>query len=166
MPHSLNYWSPLTCLVNEQDEPPTPTRILDSGAISGDITDSNKHTLEPTGKKLHKVNLPDGTKAPATKICKLCDKLRLPTTEMKVVLGITKSLVSICKIADADYITVLDKNRANIYNATTTTVTTDLPDILSGVRCQQTGLWGIPLVRNEDPVHQHTINNIFKLQTV
>jgi hypothetical protein len=85
---------------------------------------------------------------------------------MKVVPDITKSLVSTCTIADADYITVLDKNRANIYNATTTTVTTNLPTILSRVRCQQTGLWGIPLIRNKDPSHQHTINNIFELQTV
>ncbi len=167
MPHSPNYWSPLTCLVNEQDELPTPMGILDSGATSGAITESDKHTLKPTGKKLHKVFiLPDGTKAPATKIHQLCNKLCLPATEMNMVPGITKSLVSICKIADADYITVLDKNGANIYNATTTTVTTNLPAILSRVRCQQTGLWGIPLFRNEDPSHQHTINNIFELQTV
>jgi hypothetical protein len=110
MPHSLNYWSPLTCLVNEQDKPPTLMGILDSGATSGAITESNKHTLEPTGKKSHKVFiLPDGTKAPATKIHQLCNKLHSPATEMNVVPGITKSLVSICKIADADYITVLKK---------------------------------------------------------
>jgi hypothetical protein len=141
--------------------------ILDSGATSGAITESNKHTLKPTGNKSHKVFiLPDSTKAPATNIRQLRNKLHSPATEMNVVPGITKSLVSICKIADADYITVLDRNGANIYDATTTTVTTNLPIILSGVRCQQTGLWGIPLIRNKDPSHQHTINIIFELQTV
>jgi hypothetical protein len=110
MPHSLNYWSLLTCLVDEQDKPPTPMGILDSGATFGAIIESNKHTLEPTGKKSHKVFiLPDGTKAPATKIRQLRNKLCFPATEMNVVPGITKSLVSICKIADTDYITVLDK---------------------------------------------------------
>ncbi len=167
MSHSLNYWSLLTCLVNEQDKPPTPIGILDSGATSGAITKSNKHALVPTEKKSHKVFiLPDGTKAPATKICQLCNKLRSPATEMNVVPGITKSLVSICKIADTDYITVLDKNEANIYDATTTTVPTNLPAILSGDKCQQTGLWGIPLIPNNNSNHHHTINNIFELQTV
>ncbi len=167
MPHSLNYWSLLTCLVDEQDKPPTPIGILDSGATSGAITESNKHVLAPTGKKSHKVFfLPDGTKAPATKIRQLRNKLHSPATEMNMVPGITKSLVSICNIGDADYITVLDKNGANIYDATTTKVVTNLPAILSGDRCQQTGLWGIPLIPNEDSNHHHTINNIFELQTV
>jgi hypothetical protein len=142
MTHSLNYWSLLTCLVDEQDEPPTHIGILYSGATSGAITKSNKHTLEPSGKKSHKVFiLPDGTKAPATKIHQLHNKLRLSATEMNVVPGITKSLVSICKIADADYITVLDKNGAKLYDDTTTTVTTNFPAILSGVRCNIQVFW-------------------------
>ena len=61
---------------------------------------------------------------------------------MNVVLGVHTSLISVCKLADADYISVLNKYEANIYDAKTTTIKVSEKAILKGCRCKKTGLCG------------------------
>ena len=43
-------------------------------------------------------------------------KIQEVALEMNVVPGLESTLVSVCKMAKLDYITVLDKNRAKIYD--------------------------------------------------
>ena len=45
--------------------------------------------------------------------------MRKVALEMSIVLGLESTLVSICKMAEADYITVLDKGAAKIYDGKT-----------------------------------------------
>ena len=88
--------------------------IYDCAATSGvaavaavaDIKD-----LVPTGEQSSKVFIiPNSEAMPATKKYKLRYKLRDPATEMNVVPGVHSSLISACKFADTDYITVSEKN--------------------------------------------------------
>jgi hypothetical protein len=51
------------------------------------------------------------------------------------------TLISILKMADADYIAVFDKIEARIYYATTTIVSASKDPILVAPRCRDTGLW-------------------------
>ena len=101
-------------------------------------------------------------------------KLRDPATEMHLVKDLHTSLVSVPKLADADYITVLDKKGAKIYDGYTTTIKVSEKAVLEGYRCKRTGLWRIPLkarVTNENidtllidrPNPEHAIGHVFKL---
>ncbi len=63
------------------------------------------------------------SKIRATRKMLLKNKLREGVREMNVVPGLHSTLVSIPKFANADYIAVFDKNKANIYDAKTTTIT-------------------------------------------
>ena len=68
--------------------------------------------------------LPTSQEAEATEVLRINHKLRDPATEMHLVKHLHTSLVSVPKLADADYnyITVLDKKEARIYDGYTTTV--------------------------------------------
>ena len=48
-------------------------------------------------------------------------------------------------MAEADYITVLDKNEARTYDGKTVKITVSEEAILKGWRCKRTGLWRVPL---------------------
>ncbi len=55
------------------------------------------------------------------------------------------TLISVPKMADADYIAAFDKKEARIYNATTTIVSATKDPILIAPRCQDTELWKLDL---------------------
>jgi hypothetical protein len=55
-------------------------------------------------------------------------------------------LLSTSKFADANYITIFDKEAVNIYDANDTTITVTRGAILRGFKCSMTGVWRIPLV--------------------
>jgi hypothetical protein len=82
---------------------------------------------------------------------------------MNIVPGLHLALVSIPKLADAGYTTVLTKHGAAIYNDNTTAITASNPPILESDWCQDTGLWRL----NLDPDNKHAtskmINVIFDL---
>ena len=55
---------------------------------------------------------PQGDIAKATKKMELDLDMRKVALEMNVVPGLESTLVSVCKMTEADYNTVLDKNKA------------------------------------------------------
>jgi hypothetical protein len=57
---------------------------------------------------------------------------------MNIVPGLHSTLISVPKLADADYNTVFEKGKATIYNALTTTITADQPPILDALKCKLT----------------------------
>ena len=68
-------------------------------------------------------------------------EMRKVALEMNVVPGLESTLVSVCKMAEADYIPVLDKNEAKIYDGKTAKITVSEEAILKGWWCKRTGLW-------------------------
>jgi hypothetical protein len=64
---------------------------------------------------------------------------------MNIVPNLHSTLISVPKMADADYIAVFDKKEARIYNATTTIVLALKDPILVAPCCQDTGLWKLDL---------------------
>ncbi len=62
------------------------------------------------------------------------------------------ALVSIPKLADTGYTTVLTKDDAAIYNDNTTAITVSYPPILKSDWCQHTGMWRL----NLDPKNPNT----------
>ncbi len=64
---------------------------------------------------------------------------------MNILPNMHSTLISVPKMADADYILVFDKKEASIYNATTTIVLASKDPILVAPRCQDTGLLKLDL---------------------
>ena len=60
--------------------------------------------------------IPDTRVLPATKKMRMGHDMRPGAIEMHIVPGIHTSLISACKMADDDYIMVLDKKGVNIYD--------------------------------------------------
>jgi hypothetical protein len=89
--------------------------------------------------------LPDKRRHKATKKMLLWQPLRESAREMNIVPGLHSTLISLPKLADANYTTVFKKGKATIYNALTTTIKADQPLILDTPRCKLTGLWELPL---------------------
>jgi hypothetical protein len=90
---------------------------------------------------------------------------------MNVVPGLHSTVVSVPKLADAVYTTVLSKKGAAIYDDHTTTITANKPPVLEANRCNLTGLWNPPLhpegiAANVEPPHNEAINVIFNLPSV
>jgi hypothetical protein len=75
----------------------------------------------------------------------LWQPLRKSAREMNIVPGLHSTLISVPKLADANYTTGFEKGKATIYDALTTTITADQPLILDAPRCKLTGLWELPL---------------------
>ncbi len=59
-----------------------------------------------------------------------------------------KSLLSIPKFADANYVAIFDKDEVNIYDANKTKIIVSHSAILRGWQCKQTNLWRVPLIKN------------------
>ncbi len=74
---------------------------------------------------------------------------------MNIVPGLHSTLISVPKLADADYTTVFEKGKATIYDALTTRIMADQPSILDAPRCKLTGLWELPL----EPLQTTSSNN-------
>ena len=145
-----------------------PSAIADAGASSnvGKYDDckpmmsdcgefsliNNAHDLTSksfikTGQKSSKIfSMPMGHKAQADEVRLLQHKLREPARSVDMVPGIHNSLLSTGKFADANYISIFDKDEVNIYDATNTVITVSRGAILRGWRDNAIGLWRIPLV--------------------
>jgi hypothetical protein len=66
---------------------------------------------------------------------------------LHITLGVSqKSLLSTIKFADANYITIFDKDTVNIYDANNTIITATKGAILQGWQDKNSNLWHIPLV--------------------
>ncbi len=65
--------------------------------------------------------------------------------EMNVVSGLHSTLISISKMANADYIVVFNKHKATIYDATTTMIMALADPIIIAPWCQTIGLWKLDL---------------------
>jgi hypothetical protein len=201
-----NYWSLLSCLVDDQETDKnhplcnktiatmtTSTAskqrnkiaakwvqkiaicrmgIMDTGATSGAAAKHNIEAMENIGQPSSKVfMLPDMSRIRATHKMLLKHNLREGAREMNVVPGLHSTLVSIPKMADADYIVEFDKSNATIYDATTTTITSLADPVVVAHRCKTTGLWKLDLdagthdTRDETNIQatDETVNAIFDL---
>jgi hypothetical protein len=123
-----------------------PSTIADSGATSGVGTknDPSRRTGEQSNKRFI---LPSGDVIQATEIAEYPFNVRAPANEIHITPGISQhSLLSTGKYADANYITVFDKDTVNIYDANDTIITVTKDAILRGWRDTDNKLWRIPLV--------------------
>jgi hypothetical protein len=89
--------------------------------------------------------LPDKTRINALKKMRLKHNLRPKASKMNIIPNLHSTLISITKMADADYIAVFDKKEARIYNAMTTIVSASIDPIFIAPPCQDTGLWRLDL---------------------
>jgi hypothetical protein len=71
--------------------------------------------------------------------------LWLEASKINIMPNLHSMLISVPKMADADYIAVFDKNEARIYNATITIVSASKDPLLIAPRCRDTGLWKLDL---------------------
>jgi hypothetical protein len=107
-----------------------------SGAAAKQDIEALKNTDQPSTRVFM---LPDKSKIRATHKMLLKHKLQEGARVMNVVPGLHSTLISIPKMANADCISVFHKHKANIYDATTTTVTA-LANPVVVPQCQTTGL--------------------------
>jgi hypothetical protein len=123
-----------------------PSTVVDSGCTSGVGTTGDP--CQRTGRTSNKhFILPGGKIVKATKIAEYWFKVRFPAQELHITPGITEnSLLSTCKFAAANYITIFDKEEVNIYDANDTIIAVTRGAILRGFKCPMTGMWRIPLV--------------------
>ncbi len=66
-------------------------------------------------------------------------------SKMNIVPNLHSMLISVPKMADANFIVVSDKKEARINDATTTIMSATKDPILVAPHCQDTGLWKLDL---------------------
>jgi len=145
--------------------------FLDLGATSGAAPAEDEPDLVHTGQSSRKTFMfPDGCTGKATKKMLRKHNLRLSAQEMNIVPGLHSALVSIPKLADAGYTTVLNKNGAAIYDDETMKITATSPPVLESECCEHTGMWRLDLNTATSPptteaqaASHKTINVIFDL---
>jgi hypothetical protein len=143
--------------------------ILDTGATSGAAPEEDEECFIHTGEASTKIFMfPDKRTNRAMKKMLTKHNLRPAKREMNIVPGLHSTLISVPKLADAGYTTVFNKDGAAIYDDYTTTITPSWPPVLNADRCNQTGLWNLPLDdQNLEPYkNPHTndaLNVIFDL---
>jgi hypothetical protein len=114
--------------------------------MSGAAPVDDEEYFDDTGQKSSKIfMLPNKQQHKATKKMHLWQPLRESAREMNIVPGLQSTLMSVPKLADANYTTVFKKGKATIYGALTTTIMADQPLILDAPRCKLMGLWELPL---------------------
>ena len=70
-----------------------------------------------TGKNYNIIFVvPNGDIVSATERMKLANKLRSPSNEVDIILGVHYTLIRGVNFADEDYVTTLDKDVTNIYD--------------------------------------------------
>ncbi len=120
--------------------------ILDTGCTLGTGAKHNADCFHDTGLLSEKVfMLPDKTRIRASKKMRLKRNLRPKASKMIILPNLHSTLISIPKMADADYIAVFDKKDARIYNAKTTIVSASKDPIHVAPRCQDAKLWKLDL---------------------
>ena len=115
--------------------------VADSGATSsiGTENDPSERTGKPSTKQFI---LPNGDTIPASEIAEYPFDVWRPAKELHITPGISQnSLLSTSKYADADYITVFEKDRVNVYNAKNTMITVSREAVLRGWREEGEDLW-------------------------
>ncbi len=116
------------------------------GCTLGAGAEHDKNCFHNTSLPSEKVlMLSDRTKIKATNKMQLKHNLWPEASKMNIVPNLHSTLISVPKMADADYIAVFDNKEARIYNATTTIVSVTNNLILVTPRCQDTGLWKLDL---------------------
>jgi len=107
-----------------------PSTIADSNATSGD--GPSHLTGEPSDKRFI---LPSGEVIQATEKVEYPFNIRAPANKLHITPAVSQhSLLSTEKYADANYITVFDKDTVNVYNANET--------IITDKRCHLRGMAG------------------------
>jgi hypothetical protein len=85
---------------------------------------NDKECFNNTGQKSNKIfTLPNKRQYKATKKMLLRQPLCKLAREMNIVQGLHSTLISVSKLADANYTTVFKKGKATIYDTLTTTIT-------------------------------------------
>ena len=133
-----------------------PSTVMDSGCTSnvGKKNDPSKRTGVASNKVFI---LPNGQSIASTEMATYPFNLRSPANDVHITPGITSnSLLSTGKLADADYITVFDKEQVNVYDVNDINVTVTRGAIIRGWR-DDTGLWRIPLLPT---VRQDNVTNV------
>ena len=133
--------------------------IVDSGTTStvGSIFHDSNNKFIPTGEKSEKVfKVANGNAEVATEKKLLQHQLRPASREVNIVPGIKSSLLSTSKLADDNYITILDKDKVEIFDANNTKVITTRGAIIRGFRCPVTRLHRIPLVPTNEITNLNT----------
>ncbi len=120
--------------------------ILDTGCTLGAGAKHNVDCFHDTGLPSEKVFiLPDKTRIRATNKMRLKHYLWPKASKMNIVPNLHSTLISVPKMADADYVAVSDKKDARIYDTTTTIISAIKDPILVAPHCQDTGLWKLDL---------------------
>ena len=122
------------------------SNIVDSSATSGvgTATDPSRSTGRQSTKQFI---LPSGSVVSATKIAEYPFAVRAPINELHITPGVSQhSLLSTSKYADANYITIFDRDTVNIYGANDMEITITKGAILPGWHDPNINLWQIPLV--------------------
>ncbi len=95
-----------------------PSAAADTGATSsiGTMKDKRRNAFISTGRQSTKAfHTPNGTVEAATDMVKLHHNIRHPAKDIHIVPGIKRdSLLSTAKLADANYITIFNKDKLNI----------------------------------------------------
>jgi hypothetical protein len=139
-----------------------PSTVVNSGATSSVGTADDN--CRRTGRASRKVFiLPGGQTVAESEVAEYPFKVQEPASEVHITPNITSnSLMSTSKFADADYITIFDKDEVNIYNSNDVKITVTRGAILRGWRCLTTGMWRVTLVPT---IRRETVNNV-NTQTV
>ena len=123
-----------------------PFEYLDSACMLGVVTEEDQKYLIDTGEiSAKEFTCLQGDIAKATRKMEMNHEMHKIALKMNVMPGLKSTLVSVCKIVEADYIEVLDKSEVKIYDGKTAKITVSEEAILKGWRCKCTGLWRVPL---------------------
>jgi hypothetical protein len=108
------------------------TTVADSGATSG--VDITANPCPRSGRPFNKrFILPSGNVIPATEIAEYPFDVRAPANKLHITPGVNQhSLLSTGKLADTNYITVIDKEMVNVYNPNIIIFTISREAILCG----------------------------------
>jgi hypothetical protein len=122
------------------------TTVADSGATSGMGTIANP--CHCSGRLSNKqFILLNGEVIPATEITEYPFDVRSPAYELHITPGVSQHLLlSTGKFANANYITVFDKEMVNIYDANDTIFTVSKGAIIRGFHDPVLNIYQIPLV--------------------
>ena len=134
-----------------------PFAVPDSGTTSSIGTKDDP--CWRTGMQSNKVFiLPSGKAVTASEVAEYPFQVRHPASEVHITPGVTSnSLMSTNQFAQAGYITVFDKEEVNIYDANNVKITVTRGALLRGWRCEETGLWRIPLCPT---IRSHNVTNV------
>ena len=161
-----------------------PSTVANSGCTSvvGTSVDLSRCTGISSDKEFL---LPGGKIVAATKIAEYPFNVQDPAKQLHIMPDITTNLLlSTNKFAEANYITIFDKEEVNIYDANDMVITVTIGAILHGFKCPDK-MWQHPLVdmvRNnntdtvivnrppieflpERPPPTDAIHNVYELKT-